>query len=146
MMTTGAKIYPRRSSLYFFLVMYGILALAGGIMAALAVKGGQNPSNASGFMIVFGAGMFVVTALKGRKPQILVHEDFLELRQSRTPLLLRYRNMVTATQPDKMRLIVRLWEDGTRKEVPIWLKDIDPGDAARLLEFLASKSRKSQDK
>lgn len=141
---TGTKIYPKQSRVLFFLVMYGLLGGAGAVMAALAVRSGQNPSTVTGFMIVFGVGMFVLTLFKGKKPQILVHEDFLELRQARTPLLLRYRNIVSASQPDKMRLVVRLWEDGIRKEVPIWLKDLDPQDIRRLAEFLDSKGRKSR--
>ena len=143
---TGTKIYPKRSRVIFFLLMYGILSAAGVIMSVISVQKNQAPSNAAGFMIVFGAGMFILTLIKGRKPQVLVHEDFLELRQTRKTQLVRYRNIISIAQPDKVKLVVRLWEDSERKEIPIWIKELDPQDVALLAEFLESRGRRSRDK
>ena len=142
----GTKIYPKRSRVIFFLLMYGILSAAGVIMFVISVRNNQAPSNAAGFMIVFGAGMFILTLIKGRKPQVLVHQDFIELRQTRKPQLVRYRNIISIAQPDKVKLVVRLWEDSERKEIPIWIKELDPQDVALLAEFLESRGRRSRDK
>ncbi len=143
---TGRKIYPKRSRLIFFLVMYAVLAAAGGIIAFDAVRKGGGLPNAAGFMIVFGSGMFVLSLIKGLRPQILVHQDFVEVRQTKKPLLLRYRNITAVSQPDRMRLLVRLWEDGLRKEEAIWLKELDPKDVAELAAFLGSKGLRSREK
>jgi len=79
----GTKLYQKKARVYFFLLMYGILAIAGGFFAALSLSRNQSPSGAIGFMVIFGAGMFVMTLVKSRRPQVSVYEDDLELNQSR---------------------------------------------------------------
>jgi hypothetical protein len=97
----GAKLYTKKSRIYFFLLMYALLALAGG---ALVVQS-------------------IVTLVKSRRPQVEVNEDFLTLKQASTPQLVRYRHIETVTRPDKNRLSVTLYEDGVRKDVTIWLRE-----------------------
>lgn len=138
----GTKIYQKRSQVYFFLAMYGILSVAGGSLMAKAVVSGQSVTGAAGFMVVFGAGMFILTLLKSRKPQISIFEDFLELNQSRKKQLVRYRNITALSQPDKNRLVVTLREEGRKNEVTIWLKDLDPSDVENLSGFLTQKRGK----
>ncbi|GAB4486482.1 MAG: hypothetical protein OHK006_14420 [Thermodesulfovibrionales bacterium] len=138
----GSRIYPKKSRTLFFLGMYGLLALGGGLLLAQAYAGGSSPSGAAGFMLIFGAGMFVLTAVKSRQPQILVHEEYLEVRQSRMPVLIRYRNLVSVSRLDRTKMVLRLWEDGDRKEVAVWLKELDGADIERLADFLSLKSRK----
>ncbi|MHB8880049.1 MAG: hypothetical protein ACYC69_00910 [Thermodesulfovibrionales bacterium] len=141
---TGTKIYQRRSQAYFFLAMYGILALIGSGLIGQAVMQNKPASNAAGFMIIFGAGMFILTLIKSRRPQVSVFEDFLELTQSRTKEIIRYRNITKVLRPDKSRLVLSLWEDGRKKEAVIWLKELDASDVERLSEFLTAKSRKGR--
>jgi hypothetical protein len=122
--------------------VYGILAIAGGSVMALAIVRGQSVTGAAGFMVIFGAGMFMLTLLKSRKPQISVFEDFLELNQSRTKQLVRYRNITAVSQPDKNRLVVTLREDDRKKDAVIYLKELDPSDVEKLGEFLRQKRGK----
>ena len=138
----GTKVYRKRSQVYFFLAMYGILASAGGSLMAQAIVRGQSVTAAAGFMVIFGAGMFTLTLLKSRKPQISVFEDFLELNQSRTKQLVRYRNITAVSQPDKNRLVVTLREDDGKKDAIIYLKELDPSDVEKLSEFLRQKRGK----
>lgn len=139
---TGTKIYQKKSQTYFFLVMYGILSLGGVALIYQAVMRNQAASNAAGFMIIFGLGMFVLTLVKSRRPQIYIREDFLELNQSRAKELVRYRNITKVSRPDKNRLVITLREDKWKKDVVVWLKELDPADVGRLYEFLESKSSK----
>ena len=132
----GARLYQKKSQARFFLAMYGLLALAGCVLAALAVRSNQNVPGAAGFMIVFGLGMAVSALIRSRKAQVSVHEDFVEVHQSRTPRTVRYRNMTAVSRPDKNRLVVTLREDGgTRNEV-VWLKQLDPIEVDKLHDFL----------
>ncbi len=133
----GTKLYQKKSLVRFFLAMYGLLALVGCVLAALAVRGNQNVPGAAGFMIVFGIGMAVNTMIKSRKAQVFVCEDFLEVNQSRTLRTLRYRNMTGVSRPDRNRLVVTLREDGGVKNEVIWLKELDPVDVEKLSAFLA---------
>ena len=138
----GTKLYTKKSRVYFFLLMYGILALAGGALVVESVTRGEKLSNAAGFMVIFGAGMFIMTLVKSRRPQVAVHEDFLSLNQSRVTQLVRYRNIVTVSRPDRNRLIVTLREDGVRKDVTIWLRELDKADGDKLADFLSQMRRK----
>lgn len=139
---TGSRLYPKKSRVLFFLGMYGLLGLGGGVLIAQAYADGSSPSGAAGFMLIFGAGMFVLTAARSRQPQVLIHEEYLEVRQSRMPVLVRYRNLVSVSRPDRTKMVLRLWEDGDRKDVAIWLKELDSADIERLADFLSLKSRK----
>jgi len=117
--------------------MYGILALAGGTLVVQSIARDEKLSNAAGFMVIFGAGMFIMTLVKSRRPEVAVYEDLLTLNQSRTPQLVRYRNIVTVSRPDKNRLIVTLREDDVRNDVTIWLRELDKTDGDKLADFLS---------
>ena len=133
----GTKLYTKKSRVYFFLLMYGILALAGGTLVVQSIARDEKLSNAAGFMVIFGAGMFIMTLVKSRRPEVAVYEDLLTLNQSRTPQLVRYRNIVTVSRPDKNRLIVTLREDDVRNDVTIWLRELDKTDGDKLADFLS---------
>ena len=122
--------------------MYGLMAVIGFVLIAQAVMRNQTASNAAGFMIIFGVGMFILTLVKSRKPQVYICEDFLELNQSRTKQVVRYRNITKVSRPDKNRLVLSLWEDGSKKEAVIWLKELDAADIEKVSDFLAAKSMK----
>ncbi|RJR15613.1 MAG: hypothetical protein C4581_11705 [Nitrospiraceae bacterium] len=139
---TGEKLYPKKSRTYLFLISYGILAAAGGVLTAQSLTGDQSPGNAAGFMLVFGAGMFILTLIKSRKPLVLVFEDFMEVRQSRKPDLVRYRNIISVSRKGKDRLVIILREDGSRREVTVWLKELEITDIERLDVFLSGKGFK----
>ena len=138
----GTKIYQKKPQAYFFLVMYGLMAILGSVLIAQAVMRNQTASNAAGFMIIFGGGMFILTLIKSRRPQVYLCEDFLELHQSRKKQIVRYRNITKVSRPDRNRLVLSLWEDGTRKEAVIWLKELAPADVEKVSDFLAAKSMK----
>lgn len=138
------KLYPRKKSVYFFLAMYGLLAAAGVFYSKQALSDGRNPGTDVGFMLVFGAGMFIATLLKIGRPQVIVRGDFLEVRQSRAVQYVRYRHITGFSRPDKMRLVIRLREDGSRTEATIWLKDLDERDIERLLVLLEDKTSKGK--
>ncbi len=139
----GTKLYTRRDQVYLFLVLYAVMAVAGGLFMAQSFSRNQTPSSASGFMVIFGTGMCVMTLIKSRQPQVSVHEDFLEVKQSRVRQLIRYRNIVAIARPDKKRLVVTLHEDRARKEITVWLKELEQSEIDRLTEFLSQKKGKS---
>jgi hypothetical protein len=132
----GTKLRQKKSQASFFFAMYGMLALAGGALAARSIRSGQSVSGVAGFMIVFGLGMAVNALIRSRKAQVSVHEDFVEVKQSRTPRTLRYRNMTAVSRPDKNRLVVTLREDGGVRNEVIWLKELDPVEVDKLHDFL----------
>lgn len=132
----GTRLFQRKSQASFFFAMYGMLALAGCALAARSIRSGQSVSGVAGFMIVFGLGMAVNALIRSRRAQVSVHEDFVEVNQSRTPRTLRYRNMTAVSRPDKNRLVVTLREDGAIRNEVIWLKELDPVEVERLHDFL----------
>lgn len=140
----GTKLYQKKSQVYLFLALYGLLALAGFAMAALAITDKQNVSGGVGFMIVFGLGMAVNTLIKGRKAQVSVHEDFMEVDQSRTPRTLRYRDMTGVSKPNKNRLVVTFREAGATKNEVVWTKELDPVEVGELYDFLTSRKGKGK--
>lgn len=142
----GTKIYTRKSRVYFFLLMYAILALAGGALMVQSVARDEKLSNAAGFMVIFGAGMAIMTLIKNRRPQVEVNEEFLTLKQSGIPQILRYRNLAGISRPDKSRLVVTLYEDGVRKDVTIWIRELDKADVDKLADFLSEMRRKTRQK
>ncbi len=140
----GTKLYTKKGQVYLFLALYAVLAAAGGLLIAQSVSRNETPSGASGFMVIFGAGMCIMTLIKSRQPQVSVHADFLEVRQSRTKQLIRYRNIVGIARPDKKRLVVTLREDSTRKEITIWTKELEPGEIEKLEQFLSEEKGRSR--
>ncbi|HWR57326.1 MAG TPA: hypothetical protein VN328_00435 [Thermodesulfovibrionales bacterium] len=138
---TGEKLYPRKSRVYFFIFVYGVLAVAGGVLSVQPVLRDQGPGGAAGFMLIFGVGMLVQTIIKSRKPLVTVYEDLIELSQSRKKEFIRFRHVVGVSQPDNKRLVVTLREHNVKENVTIWLRDIERSDAKRLYEFLAEKAR-----
>lgn len=138
----GTKLYPKKSQVSFFLAMYGLLAVAGAVLAALSIGNRRSVSSAAGFMMAFGFGMVALTLIRSRKAQVSVHEDFLEVDQSRSRHTVRYRNIAAVSQPDKNRLVVTLREDGGMKNVVIWIKELDPVDVEKLHDFLVKKKGK----
>ena len=140
----GTKLYQKKSQAYVFLALYGLLALAGCVMAALSIRSKQNVSGAVGFMIVFGLGMAVNTLIKSRKAQVSVYEDFIEVDQSRTPRTLRYRDMTGVSKPNKNRLVITFREAGATKNEVIWTKELDPLDVGKLYDFLTSRKGKGK--
>ena len=138
----GTKLYQRKSQARFFLAMYVLLALAGGGLATLSIRSGQDVSGASGFMMIFGLGMAINTLIKSRKAQVSVHDEHLEVNQSRTPRTVRYRDMTGISRPDRNRLVItHRGERGERNEV-IWLKELDPAEVGRLYDFLTKRRGK----
>jgi hypothetical protein len=140
----GTRLYQKKSQARLFLALYGLLALIGCVLAALSVRSNQSVPGAAGFMIVFGLGMAVNTLIKSRRAQVSVHEDFLEVAQSRTVRTLRYRNITGVSRPDKNRMVVTLREDGGVKNEVIWTKELEPADVERLSGFLAKAKGKGK--
>jgi hypothetical protein len=140
----GTNLYPKKSRTRFFLIMYFLMLVTGIVLSVQPVLRDEGLPGATGFMIVFGAGMFIMTFYKSRKPQISIFGDFLELNQSRTKELVRYRYITGVTRPDSNRLVVRLTEDEQKKEVTVWLRDLDKADIEKLSEFLLKKARKKK--
>jgi hypothetical protein len=129
----GTKLYQKKSQVYVFLALYGLLALAGCAMAVLAVRNNQNVSGGVGFMIVFGLGMAVNTLIKSRKAQVSVYEDFMEVEQSRRRTL-RYRNMTGVSRPNKNRMIITSGSAATTNET-IWTQGTRPSRRREIHDF-----------
>ncbi|MBI5632048.1 MAG: hypothetical protein HZA15_00985 [Nitrospirae bacterium] len=140
----GTKIYIKKSRLYLFLLLYGLLALAGVLLIAQSFSRNEALSGSVGFMVIFGAGMFIMTLIKSRQPQVSVHKDFLEVYQSRTKQLIRYRNIIGIDRPDKKRLVITLHEDHSRKDMTIWLKELEEGEIDKLAAFLSQEKGRSR--
>ncbi|MBI5074119.1 MAG: hypothetical protein HZB62_02950 [Nitrospirae bacterium] len=140
----GTKLYTKKSRVYLFLVLYAILAVAGGLLSAQSVSRNEALPGSVGFMVIFGAGMFIMTLVKSRQPQISVHQDFLEVHQSRAKQLIRYRNIVSIARPDAKRLVVTLREDSSRKDMTIWLKELEQSEIERLAAFLEQEKGRSR--
>ena len=140
----GTKLYTKKKRVYLFLVLYAILTAIGVLLSAQAFSRTEPLSGSVGFMVIFGAGMFILTLVNSRQPQVTVHADFLEVKQSRTEQLLRYRNIVKIGRPDKNRLVVTLREDGDRKEMTIWLKELEETEIDKLTDFLNQEKGRSR--
>ena len=130
--------------MYLFLLLYVILAIVGGFLSAQSFSRNEPLSASVGFMVIFGAGMCIMTLIKSRQPQVSVHKDFLEVLQSRTKQLIRYRNIISITRPDKKRLVITLHEDRSRKDATIWLRELEESDIDKLAEFLSQEKGKSR--
>lgn len=140
----GMKLYQKKSQAYLFIALYGLLAVVGSSLATLSIQKQQNVSGAVGFMIVFGLGMAVNALIKSRRAQVAVHEEFLDVNQSRVVKTLRYRNMTGVSRPDKNRLIVTLREDGAVKNEVIWTKEFEPAEVELLYGFLTRSKGKGK--
>lgn len=140
----GAKLYQKRSQVYLFVALYGLLAVVGSSMATLSIRNKQNVSGAVGFMIVFGLGMAVNAMIKSRRAQVSVHEEFLDVNQSRAVRSLRYRNMTGVSRPDRNRVVVTLREDGAVKNEVIWTKELEPAEVEQLYGFLSKAKGKGK--
>ncbi|TAN45741.1 MAG: hypothetical protein EPN22_01750 [Nitrospirae bacterium] len=138
----GTKIYIKKTQAYFFLAMYALLAVIGGTLSIKPVLNEQSPNNAAGFMLVFGTGMFILTLIKIRKPQLSFFTDFIELSQKRTKQLVRYRNITAVNRPNPNSIVITLREDGQRTEVTIWLNELERSDIEKIYAFLSDKGWK----
>ena len=130
--------------MYLFLVLYAILAISGGLLIAQSFSRNEALSGSVGFMVIFGTGMFIMTLIKSRQPQVTVHADFLEVKQSRVKQLIRYSNIVSINRPDKKRLVITLHEDRSRKDATIWLKELEESEINRLADFLSQEKGRSR--
>ena len=141
----GTKLYQKKSQAYFFIAMYGLLAVVGSSMATLSIRNKQNVSGAVGFMIVFGLGMAINAVIRSRRAQVSLYEDFMEVDQSRAVRTLRYRNMTGVSRPNKNRLVITFREDGATKNEIVWTKELDPGEVGKLYDFLTSRKGKGKE-
>ena len=141
---TGMKLFQKKSQAHLLVALYGLLAVVGSSLATLSIQKQQNVSGAVGFMIVFGLGMAVNAMIRSRRAQVAVHEEFLDVNQSRTIKSLRYRNMTGVSRPDRNRLIVTLREDGAVKNEVIWTKELEPAEVGILYDFLTSRKGKGK--
>jgi hypothetical protein len=140
----GAKLYRNRRRISFSLALYGILALFGAAYAVLFISRGKMVPGGAGFMIVFGAGMFIMTLIKSRKPVVVVHEDLMELDQAGKTQFIRYRNISAVSRPDEKRLVITLQEAQVGRKVTVWLKELERGEAEELAGFLMKKGWKGR--
>jgi hypothetical protein len=139
---TGSKFYQKKQRIYFFLALYGILGLIGIAFIAAAVSRSENPSGAAGFMVAFGAGMAILTWVKGKKPLVVLHSDRLELNQTNRPELINYRDIVRAEQQDAKRFVLILRDGHSNRKVTIYTQHMDKADGEKLALFLTKKGWK----
>jgi hypothetical protein len=139
---TGSKLYEKRSRVYLFLALYGILALMGIAHAVYTAKQGNPVAGGSGFMIVFGAGMAVRTFLKSKNPLVVIHDERLELNQTNKAEYIRYKDIVGTEQPDSKQLVLKTREAHTTRKNIIRLSHLEKDDADRFTAFMTKKERK----
>jgi hypothetical protein len=140
----GRKLYQRKSKVYFFLVMYGVLALAGAALIVLAVSRERNPSGAEGFTLIFGSGMAWLTWSKSRKPRIVVGDEHVELRQQNRPDFIKYKSISTVTRTRDNRLVLGVREGHGLKNFTVLLADLEKTDADKLSDFFQRKGWKGR--
>ncbi|OGW41640.1 MAG: hypothetical protein A2010_14955 [Nitrospirae bacterium GWD2_57_9] len=138
----GRKLYQRKSKVYFFLVMYAILALVGAALIAWSVSRNQNPSAVEGFTLIFGGGMAYLTWSRSRKPRVVIGEEYLELRQQRKPEFVKYKSISNATRTKDHRLVLGVREGHGLINHSVLLKDLEDGDAEKLTGFCEKKGWK----
>ena len=138
----GTKLYEKKSRVYLFLALYGILAAGGALHAVWTARQGKPVPGGSGFMIVFGAGMAIRTFLKSKKPLVVVHEERLELNQTNKTESIRYKDIVGTEQPDNGRLVLITREAHATKKNIIWLSHLENDDAERFAAFMKKKGWK----
>jgi len=135
----GTKIYQKKTTVFFFLAAYGILTAIGISILAVGLSRGQNASGTAGFMTIFGAGMFIRTWLKSKKPFILILDEQIELNQLNKPEYIRYKNISNVDRPDDKRLVLSVRDGHQIKKVTIWLKNLEHSDAVALTDFVVKK-------
>lgn len=140
----GTKLYSRRSRVKLFVILYGILGVGGLVMASLFAGQGQEVPAAAGFMIVFGFGMTLLTWSKGRKPLVVVHEEYVELNFQRRPQFIVFKSISTVTEAKDGQLVVAVRDGHDLKKVTVWMKELETADGERLAEFLQKKGWKSR--
>jgi hypothetical protein len=127
----------RRARLNLYL--YGFLALLGGAYAAQDMVRGENPPGTAGFMVVFGAGMFIRTFLRSRQPVVTLRDDLMEVRQRMRQEDVPFRSITTVEQPEASRLVVKYRQGGETRTLTLWLSLLDPRDGEMLTEFLRGR-------
>ena len=140
----GTKLYQKRSRMNLFLALYGVLTLIGVAYIILVISRQQDVPGAAGFMVMFGAGMCIMTWLNGRKPRVVVQEEFVELNQQRKPQFIRYKGISTVTRMKDGRLVIAVRDGHDIKNVTIWLKELEDADADKLVAFLKNKGWKGK--
>ena len=138
----GSKLYQKKQRLYLFLALYGMLALIGIAFSAAQIARNENPNGAAGFMVIFGAGMAVLTWVKGRKPLVVLHGDRLELNQTNRPEYAAYKDITGVEQNDAGQLVLKVRDGHTPRKVVIYGKYLEKQDAEQLAAFLLKKGWK----
>lgn len=138
----GTKYYQKRSRVILLFILYGILALIGLGFILFSVSRGQNPSGMEGFLLIFGAGMAYLTWAKSRKPRIVIGDEHLELRQQNKPEFVKYKSISTVTRTKDGRLAIGVRDGHGLKNTSILLKDLEDGDAEKLVDFCLKKGWK----
>ncbi len=139
----GSRLYQNRKRVLFFLITYGLLGVLGVGLIMFSLIQGHELSGAEGFMLVFGAGMFLVTLFKSKKPVVLVYDEVLELKQTNKAEYVRFRNISAVRRPADDRLVLTVRDGHDKKDVTIWLKYLNSDDAERLADFLIQKKWKA---
>ncbi len=140
----GTKLYQKKSRMNLFLALYGVLTLIGVVYIVLVISRQQDVPGAAGFMVMFGAGMCFMTWLNGRKPRVIVRDEFVELNQQRKPQYIRYKGISTVTRMKDGRLVIAVREGHDIKNVMIWLKELEDADAEKLVAFFQNKGWKGK--
>ncbi len=140
----GTKLYQKKSRTNLFLALYGVLMLIGLVYIVLIISRQQEVPGEAGFMVTFGAGMSLMTWLKGRKPRVIVREEFVELNQQRKAQFIRYKGISTVTQMKDGRLVIAVREGHDIKNVMVWLKELEEADAEKLVAFFQNKGWKEK--
>lgn len=138
----GTKLYQKKQRLYLFVALYGILAVLGAAYSIVMVRRDQDPSGAAGFMVIFGAGMAILTWVKGRKPLVALHEDRLELNQTNKPEYVPYKSITGVEERASGQLALKVRDGHTPKVVIIYGKYLEEKDAEQLGKFLMKKGWK----
>jgi len=138
----GTKLYQKRSRIKLFLGLYGALMLVGATYVGLVISRQQAVPGEAGFMFTFGAGMCILTWFNGRKPRVIVSEEFVELKQQRKPQIIRYKSISNVTRMKDGRLAIAVRDGHDIKNVMIWLKELEDADADKLADFFKNKGWK----
>ena len=138
----GSKLYQKKQRLYLFIALYGILAVLGIAYSIVMVMRDQDPSGAAGFMVIFGAGMAILTWVKGRKPLVALYDDRLELNQTNRTEDVRYKDITGVEQNDAGQLVLKVRSGHTPKVTIIYSKYLEEKDAEQLAAFLMKKGWK----
>jgi hypothetical protein len=139
----GTNLYQKKARFYLFLALYGILAVLGIAYSLVMITRGQAPSAASGFMIIFGAGMCIRTFLRSRKPVVSVHAEQLELNQTNRPEYIRYRDIISVEQRKSGQIVLKVRDGHTPRIVVIYGQYLETKEVEQLAAFLGKKGWKN---